>query len=182
MNNKNIRLRKLTFSDAKFISDNAKDKNVTEYTHLIPPPFSPTEAKKFIKKIQEEMRIKKGYEFGIELIKTRELIGTVNLLNINYKNKNSDVGLWLSKKYWGKGFSREALSIILEFGFKKLKLVKIQARVLSGNIRSQKLLEKYGFKLEGRLRKKTYFREKWHDDLMYGILVTEFKKTEKQGI
>ena len=35
---------------------------------------------------------------------------------------------------------------------------------------AQKLLEKTGFKLEGRLRKKTFFKNQWFDDLIYSIL------------
>jgi len=63
---------------------------------------------------------------------------------------------------------------MLDFGFKKLKLKRIQARVLHKNIRAQKLLERLGFKLEGRLRKKTFFGNQWFDDLIYGILSEEY--------
>lgn len=172
--NKKIALRKLILSDVEFISKNAKNKDVTKYTYVISPPFDLVVAKKFIKKTQQEMRRKKAYEFGIELRGKEELIGTTNLFNINYKNKNADLGIWLSKKYWGKGLAEEALNLILNFGFKQLKLKRIQARVLHKNIRAQKLLENSGFKYEGRLRKKTFFKNKWYDDLIYGILKEEY--------
>lgn len=169
---KKIKLRKLVISDAEFINKNARDKDITKYSYVIPPPFNFKKAKKFIKKTQQEMQKKKAYEFGIELRKTKELIGTINLFNINYKNKNAEVGIWLAKKYWGQGLAQEVLRLMLQFGFKNLKLKRIQARVLHKNKASQNLLKKTGFKLEGRLRKRTFFKNQWFDDLIYGILKT----------
>jgi len=175
MEEKEIKLRKLRISDAEFISACAKNKEITKYTFVIPPPFSIKEAKKFIRKAQQDMRDKRAYEFGIELTREEKLIGTINLLNINYKNQNANIGLWLDEEYWGRGFSKKAVKLMLGFAFNKLKLKRIQARVLHKNTRSQKLLESLGFRLEGKLRKKTFLRKQWFDDLIYGLLKKEYK-------
>jgi len=171
---KRIKLRDLRLSDAGFIVENAKDKDIIKYTFVIAPPFGLKEAKGFIKKAQQEIRLKIAYEFGVELIKTKELIGTINLFNISKKNKNAEIGIWLAKNYWGKGFSDEALKLMLDFGFKKLGLKRIQARVLHKNVAAQKLMKRAGFKLEGRLRKKTFLHNQWFDDLIYGLLSSEY--------
>lgn len=170
-----INLRKLKISDAKFIYQNTKDKEVTKYTFVIPPPFEFKKAEKFIKKTQREWKKKIAFEFGIELRENKKLIGTIHLSEINYKNKDANIGFWLSKKYWGKGLAKEALNLILNFGFKKLKLKRIQARVLHKNIRARNLLKSSGFKLEERLRKKTFFKNKWYDDLIYGLLREKYR-------
>lgn len=175
LENKRVKLRKLKISDAEFICRNAKDRKITKYSFVIPPPFTLKEAEKFIRKTQQEAQKKIAFEFGIELKETEELVGTINLLDINYKNKNANIGFWLAKKYWGKEISDEAVKLMLEFGFKKLKLKRIQARVLHKNIRAQKLLERLSFKLEGRLRKKTFFRNQWSDDLIYGLLKEDYR-------
>ena len=176
MNKKDRRvsLRKLVITDMLFISANAKDKEITRYTFVIAPPFGLKEAKKFIKKTQNDIQKKEAYEFGIELKKTRKLIGTINLFKINYKNKNAEVGIWLAKEYHKKGLAQEALHLILDFGFQKLRLKRIQARILHKNESARKLLETIGFKMEGRLRKKTFFNKEWFDDLIYGILREEY--------
>lgn len=170
LKSKRVNLRKLKISDAKFLYQQAKDKRITKYTFVIPSPFTLKKAKEFIQKTQHEMQKKVGYEFGIELEKTKELIGTIKLSEVNYKNKNANVGLWLSPNHWARGLAKESLDLILDFGFKELKLKRIQARVLGKNIRTQKLLEKSGFKLEGRLRKSTFFKNRWYDNLIYGFL------------
>ena len=70
---------------------------------------------------------------------------------------------------------KEAIKLILNFGFKKLKLVRIYARVMHPNISSVKLLEKSGFQYEGRMRRTTLRKGKWMDDLRYSILSNEFE-------
>ena len=99
----------------------------------------------------------------------------IGLMNIDYNNKNAEIGYWLGKKYWRKGIMKEAIKLILNFGFKKLKLVRVYARIMHPNIFSAKLLEKSGFQCEGRTRKTTLRRGKWMDDLVYSILSNEFK-------
>jgi len=142
LEDRRIKLRKLKVSDAEFISKKAKDRNITKYTFVIAPPFNLKEAKKFIREAHKNIQKKVSYEFGIELKKEKKLVGLINLLGINYKNKYADVGFWVAKEYWGKGISDEAVKLMLEFGFKKLKLKRIQARALHENIRAQKLVER----------------------------------------
>jgi ribosomal-protein-alanine N-acetyltransferase len=165
-----IKLRTLKFSDAEVIRKFAKDKKITKYTFVISPPFTRKQAQAFIKKTEKEREKGIAYYFGIELKENRKLIGMINLVKIDRKNKNAEIGFWLAGKYQGKGLAKEALNSILDFGFKKLKLKRIEARVLHKNKPAQKLLEKTGFKLEGRLRRKTFFKNQWFDDLIYGIL------------
>ncbi len=175
LENKRIKLRKLKISDIDFIFRCSEDKEITRYTSVAPPPYGIKEAQQFIRGVQRKMKKKKSFQFGIELKENKELIGMVLLDEINFKNKNASVGIWLIKRYWGKGISDEAVKLMLEFGFKELKLERIQAKVLHKNIRSQKLLKRMGFKLEGKLRKKTFFKKRWFDDLIYGVLKEEYK-------
>jgi len=165
-----IRLRPLKSSDVETIRKYSKDKKITKYTFVIPPPFIVKQAQVFIKKTKEERKKGISYYFGIELKESKELIGMMNLVKIDQKNKNAEVGFWIASKYQGKSFAKEALNLILDFAFKKLNLKRIEARVLHKNKPAQKLLERIGFKLEGRLRRKTFFKNQWFDDLIYGIL------------
>jgi ribosomal-protein-alanine N-acetyltransferase len=165
-----IKLRKLKISDSEVIRDFAKDKKITKYTFVIPPPFTKKQAQAFITKIDKGRKKGISYYFGIELKENRKLIGMMNLIKIDQKNKNAEVGFWIAGRYQCKGLAKEALNLILDFGFKKLKLRRIEARVLHKNKPAQKLLEKTGFKLEGKLRKKTFFKNQWFNDLIYGIL------------
>lgn len=107
---------------------------------------------------------------------TGQIIGMISLMNVSEKNRNAEIGYWLGKKYWGKGYATEAVSLILRYGFKELKLFRIWARVFHPNLTSIRLLEKVGFTLEGRLRNNIKKSGRWLDELCYGILKTEYKK------
>lgn len=168
-----IILRPLRNTDALSISKHANDLDVARYT-LLPHPYRLKDATGFIGITKKNRQKKKAVELGIESKETKEIIGMISLMNIDWKNKNAELGYWLGKRYWNKGIMKEAVRLLLQFGFKKLKLEKIYAKVLHPNIASAKVLEKSGFVSEGRLRKATLRRGKWYDDLYYGILKTEF--------
>ena len=84
-----------------------------------------------------------------------------------------DIGYELDPAYWGQGYATEAAQAILEFGFESLHLHRIWARCLAENIASQRVLEKLGMRLEGRLRQDEYFKGRWWDTLIYAILEHE---------
>jgi len=102
-----IKLRELKISDNEVIRDFAKDKKITKYTFVIPPPFTRKQTQVFIRKIKKERKEGISYYFGIELKENRKLIGMINLVKINRKNKNAEIGFWLAEKYQGKGLSLE---------------------------------------------------------------------------
>lgn len=169
-----IIIRKLKRSDAQSIFQHAKHSDIARYT-MIPHPYKLKDAEDFIKITHRKICKKESCELGIELKEIGQIIGMVGLMNIDYKNMNAEIGYWLGKEYWGKKIMKEAVFLILGFGFEQLKLVRIYARVMHPNIASAKLLEKQGFKYEGRLRKATLREDKWMDELRYSILRNEFK-------
>jgi len=172
INGNKIILRTLRAADAVSLFQNAKDKDIAKYT-LLPHPYTLKNAKDFIKITKKNQRQKKAFELGIELRETHSIIGMISLMNIDWKNKNAELGYWLGKKYWKKGIMTEAIQLLLQYGFTTSKLERVYAKVLHPNIASAKLLEKSGFRYEGKLRRSTLRRGKWYDDLCYGILKNE---------
>ena len=169
-----INLRKLKKSDAMSIYKNARDYDIARYT-MIPYPYKLKGAEDFIKATHRNIKKRKAFELGIEHRESEEIIGMMSLLDVDHDNKNAEIGYWLDKKYWGKNIMKEAVKLILNFGFKELKLVRIHARIMHPNIASAKLLEKSGFQYEGRMRKTIFRKGKWMDDLRFSILKEEFK-------
>jgi len=171
---KQINLRKLKKSDAQCIYRNANDKLIAKYTTL-PHPYKLDDAYSFIRKTHQKLNKKKAFELGIELKETKEIIGMISLIKVDYNNKNAEIGYWLGKKYWGRKIMKEAIKLLLNFGFKKLKLIRIYAKLFHPNISSAKLLEKSGFQYEGQMRKAILKNNRWMDYLIYSILSSEFK-------
>ena len=107
-----------------------------------------------------------------------KLIGEFNLSRVRWYNKKAELGIILKKDYRKKGYAKEALNLVLEYAFNKMNLHRVEAEVIEYNTASLKLVEKFGFVLEGRLREAKYSGGKYWDILRYGLLKSEFKKKE----
>lgn len=72
------------------------------------------------------------------------LIGEVIIHNIDYQN-SAEIGFRIIKEYQNKGLAFKSAMKVLEFLFLTLKISSIKAKVIKGNIGSQKVIEKLGF-------------------------------------
>ena len=104
-----------------------------------------------------------------------KVIGDAALQDIDRHNRKCSIGMGIAKlENRSKGYGYQAAMLMLNYGFKYLGLERIAANTLDVNIGAQKLLEKCGFKPEGRERRSVYFNSEMHDKLNYAILREEF--------
>ena len=169
---KKIILREVRDSDIRSIIRFAKVKKVSKFTDL-PHPFSLKDAYKLIGEIRHGIKTGESYQLGIELPSIKKVIGIIGLTNID-EHKKAELEYWLGRKYWGQGIAKEAVKLILNFGFRKLRLNRIYAKTVPENINSWKLLKKCGFSYEGRLRETLFEEGRFVDLLVYSILRKEY--------
>lgn len=147
INTKRLFLRKIEESDWEVILYQRSDKTINEFIER--PENRKTKNKsdafKFIKEINEETENDKSITWGITLKNDSKIVGTICLWNFSDNNKTAEVGYGLDPEFQGKGIMSEALISIVNLGFNKLKLDKIEAFTHKENIASKKLLEKNGF-------------------------------------
>ena len=172
---KHITIRKLKLSDANDIYKNVNHKDIVRWTKSIPYPYLKDGAGKFIRQTYSEMRTKKSFIFGITLPDTDKVIGIVSLIRINWENKDAELGYWIGKRYWNKGYTTEAAKLIIGYGFRNLKLHRIHAVYIAPNKASGKVMEKAGLRKEG-ISREAYYKNSWHDLVSYAILAKEYKK------
>lgn len=106
------------------------------------------------------------------------LVGTINTFSCDRKSGTFRYGLGIGREYWGKGYAKEAIKIILRYYFGELQYQKATIEVYSFNERSLKLHESLGFMLEGKLRNMVYTNGCYYDTIVYGMTVQEFKSTD----
>ena len=97
-------------------------------------------------------------------------IGYGGIFNIEKANNKAEIGYGLVPGYWGKGIMTEALGKMVEFGVNKLKLHRIYAIIVPGNIGSEKVISKFNFEKEGVLRDNSFARKKYFDMGMYSLI------------
>jgi len=93
---------------------------------------------------------------------------------LEYNLATSENGYDLDPAHWGRGIMTEALRAVLEYGFGKMGLNRVQATVDSGNTKSLRLLHRLGFRKEGVLRQNSYFNGQFRDDVCFSMLKKEW--------
>ena len=128
----------------------------------------------FINQQRQQPRIK--VQFAIVLKGNNLLIGNCGVRMDKAGAVEADIGYELDPRYWNHGYATEAAHAIVDFGFSHLHVRRIWADCIADNTGSAHVLEKLGMKLEGRLRQNQYYKDRWWDTLLYGILADEWTK------
>jgi len=103
-------------------------------------------------------------------------IGVAGLHGIGMPNRNATFGIAIGEKtYWDKGYGTEATKLMLNYGFGTLALHRIMLLVYDFNPRGIHVYEKLGFKEEGRKRESVFRGGKFQDEILMGILESEWK-------
>lgn len=138
----------------------------------IPFPITLEEENKWFEQISS---FKSEYNFAIEDLNSREYIGGCGINSVDWKNSVAVVGIFVGKKYCGKGLGTDAMKTLIKFIFNQMNINKIKLCVYSFNKRAIKSYEKCGFIKEGILRQEVYRNGKYHDEYIMSILREEYK-------
>jgi len=105
--------------------------------------------------------------------KTDRCLGLVNYHDGHIRNKRAAIGYIIDPAHQRKGIATEAISAMLDFCFGELGLHRLQAFIHPDNTASRRLVEKLGFRCEGRLRDNLRVGAGWRDDTLYALLATD---------
>ena len=97
-------------------------------------------------------------------------IGTIKIGHIDWYHKRGDLGILIDQKYQGRGYGAEAVSLLIKYSFKILKLNKITGGCLKKNIPMRRIFLKNKFRQEGLHKNHTRFKNKFLDHVSYGLL------------
>ena len=170
-----LELRLPTTDDAPSYLRIQKSKPVAQMRGL-GRPLTLREVRLTLAKRRKEAQQGSSFDLAVVLRATGEVIGRVALKGVHPRTRQAEVAYWFDPNYWGQGFASEAVYSLCRAGFQQLALHRIEAGVFEFNQRSIALLERIGFKREGRFRKAGWFRRRWVDDLRFGLLRTDLHR------
>jgi len=100
-----------------------------------------------------------------------QLIGQCSLSHLDAVSQTAEVGISIGvREYWGHGYGREALRLLVDYGFRLLNLRKIWLTVHSSNPRAIRAYEAVGFVEEGRQRAHVYKNGEYVDVVFMGLI------------
>jgi ribosomal-protein-alanine N-acetyltransferase len=88
----------------------------------------------------------------------------------------AEIGYWLGEPFWGRGIMTEVLGAVTEYAIRTHRLTRVYATPFEWNQASFRVLEKAGYRLEGRLQRSALKDGKIIDQLLYAFV------TDQRGV
>ncbi len=176
MEGKLVRLRAYEKSDLDAVMKWVNDEEVTDLLggEMLAYPLSSIAEAKFIEAAGNSSDRQKN--FAIETLAERRYIGAISFNVIDWRNRCAGLGIVIGdKSIWGKGYGTDAMRVLMRLGFDKMNLHRLWLHVHDSNQRAIASYEKCGFNREGVLRGDRFYRGKYHDTIVMGILESEYR-------
>ena len=125
-----------------------------------------------------EMELGNAWPFFVFIDEGRTLVGAVTLSNVRRGvAETGTLGYWIGSPFAGRGHTTAAVRGVVGFAFDRDKLHRLEAACLPTNLASRRVLEKSGFRNEGRARAYLKINGEWADHLLFGLVEDEFDRT-----
>ena len=136
-------------------------------------PLGAAEEKEWLEKAHER---KEDHSFEIALREGERPIGICSLRLKEQPSRTGDVGITIGeRKCQGNGYGREAIRLLLDYGFATLGLHRIELCVYENNPRAIRCYERCGFRKEGVRREARWWAGRWWNIFDYAILEHEWQ-------
>jgi RimJ/RimL family protein N-acetyltransferase len=168
-------IRGIALADAPRIQSLAGDRDVASTTLRIPHPYEDGMAEAWIATHPRLLEEGTSLPLAIVLAQTQDFIGVIGL-DFNVPDDRAELGYWIGKPYWGRGYGTEAARAVVQYAFEELQLNKIVAHHFARNPASGRVMEKLGMKREGYLRRHIKKWGQFEDEVAYGLLREELAR------
>ena len=169
-------LRRFTTDDAEAMFNNwASDDEVTKF--LMWPTHPNIDVTKYVLNLWvTDYNKEDNYQWGITVKENGdEVIGSIAAVDVNDQAGKIHIGYCISRKWWRKGITSEALAALIRFFFDEVKANRIESRFDPRNPNSGKVMAKCGLKYEGTLRQSDWNNQGICDAAYYGLLRNEWE-------
>jgi ribosomal-protein-alanine N-acetyltransferase len=172
------------FEFYRICSDVDGTEDMAEITRYMPwnPHKTINESKKFIDDVEERWENGEGAAYAIRPADGEDGAGEYAgnaALHIDWDRRIGKLGIWLRKKFWGRGYSGERAAALMDLAFSRLDLEVVAITHHIDNEKSRQAIEKYveahGGRCEGLLRNWASDGEKVVDMYRYTVTQEEYR-------
>ncbi len=170
-----VYLRKTSEKDAQFLYKSLKNKEIIKYMSLSSLP-SLNHAKTLIERQQTYWDKYRQFNYIIK-VKDGPIIhpiGAISLWNLDWHNNRGEIGIWIIPSFWNEGFGKKAIKLGKIIAFMHLKFNRLEAHIVSKNMRSLNLFLKSGFDKEGHLKQYLNLEGRYYDVYIVATLLEGF--------
>jgi RimJ/RimL family protein N-acetyltransferase len=142
-------LRPWIAADAAEVFAVCQDPEIARWV-TIPRPYMPADADAFIQNATTMWKDGTGAPFAIVDSATDRLLGAVTRFGPD--GHQATFGLWLAPEARGRGVGSRALRLVADWTFATTAAIRLDAFIMVGNVASDRMTERAGFRREGVLR------------------------------
>jgi RimJ/RimL family protein N-acetyltransferase len=162
-------LSPISVEDAEQYTAWLNDYEITQYLTLASMQISLPAEKEALSRLSKE------HNYAIVAKQNDSLIGNCGLINVDHLHRTAEIGIFIGdKQYLGKGYGREALSLLIDYAFSVLNLHNIMLRVYAFNERAKRSYESVGFKMIGKRRNALIRNRITYDMYLMDLLPEDF--------
>lgn len=166
----------------------SSDPRIEEVTQYMPwePHHSVKETAKFVTDVEQQWADDKAATYVIRPQEGEADAGDIaglTTLSCDWDRRTGSLGLWLRKRFWGRGYSGERAAAVMEIAFERLELEIVAVTHHVDNEKSQRAIEKYveayGGKRDGLLRNWIPYDDEVADEYRYTITRKEYQENRR---
>jgi len=172
-----LKLRRFELSDAEAVFMNwANDSEVTKYL-MWPSHKDVGVSESVLKEWVTQYKDDAFYQWAIVLKSNgNEPIGSISIVRMDENIKMVHVGYCIGKKWWHLRITSEALTALIRFFFKEVKVNRFESRHDPRNPNSGKVMKKCGLIYEGTIKQGDWNNQGICDYSMYGLVAEDYKE------
>ena len=166
-----VALRDITPHDVDAIHSFCSDPEVTQWSTWGPNTRAETEA--FVADAVAEAAAPERAAFTLAVVVADRVVGTAGVWVTSAADRTGELGYTLHRSAWGRGLGTETAGLLLRHAFDRMGLERVEATCSPDNAGSVRVLEKNGFRFEGRLRAHKKVNGGRRDSLLFATLLQE---------
>lgn len=169
-----VRLRKFILADAPAVQALAGDPAIADTTLNVPHPYPDGAAEQWIASHESQFQQGTAAIYAIITLTDQALVGSIGV-GIHSVHRRGQIGYWIGRPYWNRGYCTEALRLLLGDCFSRLNLHRVYASHFARNPASGRVMQKVGMQREGLQREHVWKDGRFEDSVLYGLLRSDYQ-------
>jgi ribosomal-protein-serine acetyltransferase len=167
-----LRLMEEPQAEEIFVVVEQNREHLREWLPWVDGTRSPENVRHFIRAALQQFGENNGFHAGIWC--GGHYAGAVGFHKIDWTNKKVELGYWIAQEFQGRGFVNLACRQLVNYAFGTFRLNRVEIHCGVGNVRSNRIPQRLGFQLDGKMRSAMLLHGKYHDLNYYGMLAADW--------
>jgi ribosomal-protein-alanine N-acetyltransferase len=143
-----------------------------QWEATLPGMFNNFDTRASIRSLQSYAKSGGGLPFVLEV--EGEVVGQLNVSGITHGSLSSaSIGYWVAERFAGRALTPRAVALVTDYCFRVVGLHRIEICIRPENAASLRVVEKLGFRFEGRRDRYIHINGDWRDHDCFALCVED---------